>query len=268
MRTAIYVTFLSVLAPLAWGQGAPGTNLSVQVRVSRIIVRGDTTAIEYVVTNSATSQEELFGFTVEAPAPVTRIHRPEPQEEWDTGTMAKGLSVASWATLETHLARGAESPPLTSEAIGLPTIVTYWADGWFPVPKYEPIVLPDTPPSAREALGANAVTGKTVGVEPFPSELNPASLLLRIRSLTDRACGELIWITNSGICSALAAKLQQASQTLMQGDNAGARARLGTFLTELTAQHGPGLPVNDSAYWLLKSNIEFIRSRIPSRGEP
>jgi hypothetical protein len=264
MRTVLCATFLSVLALSAWGQGPPGTNLSVDVRVSRIAARGDTTAVEYVLTNSPTSQEELFGFTVEAPAPITRIQVPEPQEQWTTDTKVKGLSVASWGMLDPQLARGASSPPLVFEAIGLPAIVTYWAEGWFPVPTYEPVVLPNTPPPAREALSANAVTGKTVGVEPFPADVGPANLLGRLRGLSDQACGDLAWITSATLCSGLKKRLEQATQTLAQGSNSGARAQLESFLTELSGQHGPGLPVNDNAYWLLKVNAEFILSRIPA----
>jgi len=76
-------------------------------------------------------------------------------------------------------------------------------------------------------------------------------------------CSDLLWITSASACGSLRARLQQASQGVTQGDNGGARAQLESLLTELGAQHGPGLPVNDNAYWLLKVNAEFILSRIP-----
>lgn len=85
---------------------------------------------------------------------------------------------------------------------------------------------------------------------------------------TDRAQScTLGWVTDQNVCASLGAKLDQAHQALSQGDNAGARAQLGSFLTLLTGQHGPGLAVNDNAYWLLKVNAEFVLSRIPAKSQ-
>ncbi|MFS8638569.1 MAG: hypothetical protein FWJ74_10805, partial [Gemmatimonadota bacterium] len=79
-----------------------------------------------------------------------------------------------------------------------------------------------------------------------------------------RACGELGWITNAGVCRSLEAKLEAAERSLERGNTNSARGQLGAFLQELEAQHGPqpGKHVSDNAYWLLKINVEYVLSRM------
>ena len=93
---------------------------------------------------------------------------------------------------------------------------------------------------------------------------NPSSGLSVIRSDLDRACGELGWITNAGVCRSLEAKLEAAERSLERGNTNSARGQLGAFLQELEAQHGPqpGKHVSDNAYWLLKINVEYVLSRM------
>src|SRR2546425_2665768 len=262
MRILGVLMTLAVLPVLVLGQGPPGTNLRVDVRVARIDVRGDTARVEYVVRNEVQSTEELFQFMVEAPAPVVRIAAPEPKDDWVTGTVVKTLSMATWGLLGVHLAPGAEAGPLAFEALGLPTIVPSYAGGWFPVPPYSP-VEPGPSPAPRDAILANSVPGLTVGVEPFPADLSPASLLARLRGLADQSCA-LGWITKSGVCHSLQVKLDATAASLARGDPESAKGQLGAFLGELEAQHGPepGKHVTDNAYWMLKVNAEFLRGRL------
>ncbi len=99
-----------------------------------------------------------------------------------------------------------------------------------------------------------------------PSALaDPAAGLDSVAVDLSQSCA-LGWIASQGVCSDLTAKLVQGRQTLGQGDNTGTRTNLQGFLTDLEAQHGPGLPVNDNAYWLLKVNVEFILRHLPTGG--
>jgi len=68
-----------------------------------------------------------------------------------------------------------------------------------------------------------------------------------VRVLLARACGELGWIAEPAVCQDLRRRLGAS------GDEG-----LKAFLDTLEAQHGPGKPVNDNAYWLLKVNAEFV----------
>jgi hypothetical protein len=255
--------------PLAGvAQGPPGTNLTIEVGLRRIVMRADTVRIEYLVRNAQDSKEKLFDFTVEAPSKVSRIELPHPEENWDTGTVSKTLSVASWALLDKQLPAGATTPPLAFEALGLPGIVTYWALGWFPVGRLEDDVEQEPPPpmSPREALASGTVEGRTVGVDPVPPDRSPEALLYRLTGLLDESCGALSWITSASVCRSLKEKLQHARQAVINGDKTGAGVSLGRFLTELTAQHGARAtrPVNDAAFWLLRVNAEYLRRLLTS----
>jgi FIMAH domain-containing protein len=262
MRTSIAQAVLILVPGLAMSQGVPGTNVAVDVGVTTLSMRGDTAEVTYAVRNRTSSAEQLFHFTVDAPSPVVRILVPQPQDDWATNVRYRSRSVAEWVMLGDQMSPGQESPPLVFSAVGLPATVTYWVRGYVPPP---PLTPGDTLPVVQPAdpLVTSSIRGSTVGIVPFPSDLSLASLLSRLITLTDQMCSDVLWITSASVCGSLRAKLQQASQSVTQGDNGGARAQLESFLTQLGAQRGPGLPVNDNAYWLLKVNAEFILNRIP-----
>ncbi|HEX6940536.1 MAG TPA: hypothetical protein VF158_14060 [Longimicrobiales bacterium] len=104
------------------------------------------------------------------------------------------------------------------------------------------------------------VSGSTVGPVFPPQSMNPELL----STLVERACTDLGWITNPGVCRSLEAKLEAAARALERGQMEAARGQLGSFLQELEAQHGPepGKHVSDNAYWLLKINAEYVRGTL------
>jgi hypothetical protein len=248
------------LGAARWGRGRPGTNVIVQVQVSQVQSRGDTIRVEYVFHNTAASREELRRITVDAPSPALWISRPAPP--WRTSSRAKSLSVARWTTLRPLLMPGTQSPPLAFDAIGLPAIVSYWVGGHYEPPEVGEYLAenPDEPVSvpARQALAYRSVEGSTVGVEPLPGDATPGSLLVRLRGLTVQACDSLEWISSASVCADLRGGIDDASRALREGDTKSARRALERYLDELGPRHGPGLPVNGSAYWLLKINAELI----------
>ena len=89
---------------------------------------------------------------------------------------------------------------------------------------------------------------------------DPASGLDIIGEDLARACGDLGWITNAGICRSLRTKLNQAARSLDRGNTRSARGQLESFTQELDAQHGepPGKHVTDNAYWLLRTNAAYL----------
>ena len=285
IRTLWVTGALLCLGGPAWGQGPPGTNLTVDVAVQRIQLRGDTVAMQYSVRNSPRSAEDLWSFTVEAPSPPLHVSLPQPAEDWMTAVLMQGLPVARWVTLGNHVRRGAGTPDLSFAAVGLPGMVDYWAGGYFPVPDYEPVdedTLRAVTP--RQALAANAVVGQTVGVEPFPTDLSPGNLLARLRVLTDSACS-LGWIQGRGTCHELDEHLDQAGRELQRGRREDAREHLREFLGDLRVRAGRRseddveghgwredrderqTAVNSSAYWLLVVNAEYLLRHLCEPGE-
>lgn len=255
MCRIVAVLALLVAPPVCVGQGPPGTNLLVHVRVTSISIARDVTRIGYVLRNDARSRERLFHFMVEVPgaySEIKSISRPQPPQSWTTTQKFGERSVAGWGVLGTQMAPGEQSPELTFEAVGLPTIVTSWIEGYTPPST-------DIPSDTLPLPDARGVLDSTVGVEYDAVFRNAEYLLIRLRRLVSQACGESLgWITQASVCESLDGALAGASQRLKAADTPGARSQIRRFLTQLEGQHGAGLPINDSAYWLLKANAGFI----------
>lgn len=98
------------------------------------------------------------------------------------------------------------------------------------------------------------VAGVTVGPTVRPADLG----LTLARSDLQQACGPLHWITADAACGSLRSTLEQAITTLQRDGREAAKGPLQAFLDELEANHGPGKPVNDNAYWLLKVNGAYL----------
>lgn len=261
MRRVLIGLALTVAPAAGVAQGRPGTNLIVDVRVTRISLTGETGRVEYALSNRRESQEELYTFTVDAPAPALRISAPT-ADDWDTGTSYRGHSVADWAALTHQLPPGGTRAPFAFEAVGLPGIVTMWVRGYYSPPELttEDLRVPRRP---SDPLAENSIRGRTVGIEPFPEDRSPGSLVNRLGQLREESCN-LDWITSAGVCHSLQAKLDQARASLSRGQIQSAKGQLSAFLHELDAQHGaePGKHVTDNGYWLLKINAQYALNRL------
>jgi hypothetical protein len=161
---------------------------------------------------------------------------------------------------------GASTPPLEFSARGLPGIDTAWYGGNYPLPSSNESD-PDTTkyvdvPNVDPLINNNVQT-KTVGIDPIAAGATDSALIVRLGSLRGQACS-LSWITDATVCSSLQAKLDKAARDLQHGKNATAKSDLQSFNDLLTANHGPGTSqkVNDSAYWLLKVNADFVIGRL------
>jgi hypothetical protein len=259
MRAAL-VLAATVLAPTASPcQGPPGTNLSVDVRVTSVTMRSDTVTVEYVLYTRPNSAERLIFFTVETPEEPISVSLPEPTRAWSNGTTYGDRTVASWAALG-RIAQGSSSPPLFFRERGLPGIAKAWYrgdrlptlgedEGEYPEP--DPSVPVPAPPPV-DPLTDLSVETRTVGVDPAPADATTATLTSRLASLTAQSCA-LGWITQAKLCATL------------RGHLTARPSRLSSFVRDLAAGHTAGGLVNDNAYWLLKVNAEYIVSREPVR---
>lgn len=228
----------------------------MDVTISSIVVRGDTVGVNYVLFNRPQSQDSLATFTVDAPAGVTKIPRPQPITDWWVSSTYQGKDVAHWASLGT-LPPGTTSIPLYFESLGLPGIVTDWVVGNFPIPEGE-----GDDSTSDDRLDTNSVIGKTVGIEAFPANRTPQALLMRLRNLTLTSCGTpLFWITDSTICSQLVNDVDQAETFRSSGQFALAKASLTHYETLLAAGSTTG-SVTNPGYWLLRPNAEIVRNEL------
>lgn len=117
--------------------------------------------------------------------------------------------------------------------------------------------------SLQDAHGWIAVSTIVPARDPSAFD-SPANAIGLIRIDLAQACVQLGWITNPGVCRSLEAKLEEAARSLRRGRTDAAREQLESFLAELDAEHGapPGKHVNDNAYALLRTNAEYLLSRL------
>jgi hypothetical protein len=155
---------------------------------------------------------------------------------------------------------GSSTPELHFDAVGLPGIVTYWAGGVFVFPSREETdnSSPDPDPLATEMIN-----GKTVGVEPWPSDRTANGLIARLRRLTQRTCAApLNWVNSASLCSQLLSNLDRAKSFRAKGDRVNAKKSLSSFITAISGsspgKFAPG--VNSRVYWLLKINADIVIS--------
>ena len=115
-----------------------------------------------------------------------------------------------------------------------------------------------------DGVGGGWVRSDLVSPGRDPAQYtNPMTLLRAISGDLSQAC-TLAWITNGGVCRSLQVKLSHAETSLQGQKVSTTRNELESFLAELDAQHGPqpGKHVNENAYWLLRTNVEYLLSRL------
>jgi hypothetical protein len=250
--------FLIICAPRLNAQ-TPGTRLVVDVTVKSLVVQGDTMVLTYSLYNRSTSHDSLYTFTVDAPARVKSITTPQPQTKYDADSIYRGRSVADWAFLSL-LPPGANSVALTFQSVGVPTIVSDWAGGNYPL--LEENAADST---YDDPLKYRTVSGKTVGVEPWPSDRTPKALIARLRSLTRTSCAPpLKWITASSLCTELIASLDQAETNRTARDVNKSKSAVASYIKLLSGKTAGTFAagVTNPAYWLLKSNAEIVASKL------
>jgi len=250
----IEAALVSAVFPSSIMAQNPGQKVTIGVQVSSVVARSDTIGITSVVTNLGNSQESLVRYSVDAPSGVVIIHTPVPESEWIVFQDFRSRPMAFWGILGL-LTPGSSTPALYFESVGLPGILTYWAGG-----KYELQPGDDLPESTPipDPLTTSMITGKTVGVEPFPPDRTSPALLARLRTLTQSTCNaSLLWITSATLCSQLVNDIDQADVHHANGQNALAKDVLIHYAGLLLDGSNTG-SVTSSGYWLLKTNAEII----------
>ena len=226
-------------------QGAPGTNLTVDVTASGVTRSQDTVVVSYSVFNQVASAERLLALTLEAPSPPILISAPTPASSWHVASQYGGRPVVRWGVLGDSILRpGSPAQTVSFKASGVLGIVDAHVSGFG-----LPVVEEDTLPSG-DPLVFNSVQIKAVGVDPLPPGYTPASLTTRLDSLRGDACS-LTWISSATLCTTLHGYLTAQPANLTQ------------FNADLATNHTSGGPVNDNAYWLLKANADYVISISP-----
>lgn len=259
MKNQLLAFAFVTLATPAPGQ-TPGTRLTIDVAVTSLIVRGDTMQVTYTLSSQSRSQDSLLAFIVDAPSRVRSITKPD--SLWVVDTLIRGTQPAAfWGSL-IPLAPGATSPALQFESVGIPAIVTSWAQGNWPLPD---CCDDDSPTSGEDPIVTRSISFSVVGVEGWPTDRSAQSLLARMRALTQSSCASpLMWISDSGLCSQLLNDIDLAESYRASGQTAQAQSSLDQFKAGLGSDSGtPASSVTSAAYWLLRSNADIVKSSLP-----
>ena len=247
---------------LARAQSEATARRGVDVRVISAGTIDGSYFVSYRVRNAKGSGRQLWSFTVEAPGGPLQVEAPAPPCRWSVSTRFGSMPTARWVLREALLAPGAETPELRFQAAGVPGIVPFYAGWYWDGPGEAPIERIRVS-QEEDALSAHAVRGVTVGIVPIPANTAPGPLIERVRALRRRACA-LRWIDSLEVCTVLEAKLGRAALLLELDQAAAARDVLAAFLDEIERRRGlaTGTPINDSAYWLLRTNVEYLLGRM------
>jgi len=251
------ILLLPVVVSRAESQ-APGKGVTVAIDIKSVTVVGDTVAVTERVTNSASSRDSLLTYMIDSPSGITAIQRPTTGGIWVAQRAYRGRPMAYWIIGST-IVPGGTSPDLYFVSVGVPGIVTYWAQG-----EHEPAEVRDVPDSTvtYDPMNDEMVNGSTVGVSPWPVDRSAAGLLSRLRGLTQTSCASpLSWVNDSSLCTQLLVTLDQAESYRANGQTTEARASLDAYTASLSGPNGTFAPgVSSSGYWLLVANANIVKS--------
>ena len=210
----------------------------------------------YEISNGKNSKQNIWSFAIEYKKSLTNIISPE---NWHYGYFSY-KSVIDW---NGELSAGKSIKGFSFESEVIPGIVECYGDGYTEphvFSNYESEIAEDTRPPLPDFFG-NCVVGKTIGPDiiPLPPVITPISLIKRLITLKEESF-KLGWIDNRGIANSLNKKLENTKDAVNRGQNETAKNILNAFINEVESQRGKH--INDNAYYLLKTNAEFIVSKL------
>ncbi|MGH7584382.1 MAG: hypothetical protein ACREL5_14265 [Gemmatimonadales bacterium] len=153
------------------------------------------------------------------------------------------MTAARWVSLD-GIAPGDSTPILQFQSFGLPGIAAAWyaGDSLIVVDEGAGEDVPD-----YDILSDLSKKVQTVGVDSFPNPRTLSALISRLHTLTDSSC-TLVWITDSGLCTALS------------GDLGASPTRVIGYANSLDSAHTGGSAVTDAAYLMLSANAAYVKA--------
>lgn len=242
-----------------------------------VLINSTDGRLEYIydVHNSSSSERAITSFRVQIDVPVSSFTATGPAS-WDSFSccirdenrrLASNIVVGGWLYGEesSQIRPGATLPGFKIAGQSVPGIKRFFVES------NSATVVPDAEPGDQAEADAlteltdffnDSSAGITLGPEPLPSSIDPASLVDRLITFKHQSAS-LGWITGSGasgIVKSLDAKLDAAKAAVARGQNKAAVNQLNAFIKELQAQRAKH--INDNAFLLLKTNAEFIIGKL------
>lgn len=233
-----------------------GRNFSESIRC--VVDKGETFRYHYEIENSLNSAQRIWSFLICTDAQLDSIVAPEGWRSSLTLGVQDIRRVEWWASDTTDfIMPGSTLRNLSISSPHLPSILSYYAEGWFDLPKVN--VEPDS------IVGGGNIferykQGSAIGPKAPPVPFEPLQFLDTLISYKHQAFA-LGWIKEEGIVTSLDAKLEAARPQII-ADRPSAKNILESFVNELDALNTQGDQITSEAYALLKFNAQYLISQL------
>lgn len=215
----------------------------------------------YSLSNSSSARQDLVIFSLPIVSTPSVVENPS---GWTSLRPTPVNPAITWVSKDDTIRPGSQLSGFSIQVPELPGIVALKFAG-----HADPLAFPDEPPAdvgyaALEVQreGRNSfVTLFSVGPSTFV--YSDAGLAIDRLEAFKHEAFSLGWIFgpgSDGIVKSLDAKLDAAKASIARGQNKTAANTLNAFINELEAQRGK--KINDSAFFLLKVNAEFIIGKL------
>jgi hypothetical protein len=233
-----------------------GRNFSESIRC--VVDEGETFRYRYEIENSPNSAQRIWSFLICTDAQVDSIVAPEGWRSSLTLGVQNTRRVEWWASdTADFIQPGSTLRNLSVSSPHIPSILSYYAEGWFDLPKVS--VEPDSivgDGDIFERYKRGSAIGPKLPLFPFEA----LQFLDTLISYKHQAFA-LGWIKEEGIVTSLDAKLE-AARVQMINDRPSAKQILQAFVSELEALNTQSNKITSEAYALLKFNAQYLISNL------
>ncbi len=245
----------------------PGNRIHVKI-TCRVQATEDGYAYLYTLSNGDTARQQVCQFDIRPSgfSPIANLHSPV---NWDQVLLTDRNLVIRWLAEPLEDAEGyvdAIKPRSSRSGFGfwarsLPSIVTYYAEGHHPLPKFEEGMATDSIPGYSDLTPYGpGVVGKTVGPGPPPDPFDPAGFLGTLLSYTIQS-KTLGWIAEQTTVEKYLGYFNSVKASLQDSNFTAARNTLKLVLEDVNVDSTSAL--TSEAYALLRFNTEYLLGQLP-----
>ncbi len=256
------VIFLPLTGPLiAQDELIPGNKIAVVFQLQTSL-DGEKYTYRYSMTNKPEAQQDVYRFWLLPPKTVI-LDNLRAAPRWNTGLdhVDSLLLVNFIARKHADIKPGTTLDGFSFSSIGIPGIISFYAEGEHPLPKFPRGMATDSIPGYDDLTPYGpGIIGKTVGPVPPPTPFVPLVFLDTLISYKHQAFA-LGWISEEGIVTSLDSKLDAARPAIIN-DRPSAKQILQAFVLELDGLITQSGQITSEAHALLKFNAEYLISKL------
>jgi hypothetical protein len=260
----------------------------------------DTLKFDYRLGNGISAKQDVIEFSLIS-SPEVHVQEKMSPHRWDAVAVYQDILMLRWLAHPRDSIEGYENPlkpgnslsGFSFKAKSLPGIISFYAEGDHPIPKFDPGMATDSIPGYSDLTPYGpGIIGRTVGPVPLPDPLIYVAILDTLLSYT-RQSADLGWLgkgqdddcddderPDDGIVKNIEQRLQKAKRELAKRDSVQACKELEKLVQKVERiwkrsqeeekkhrKEGWGkrdqVIITSEAYALLKYNTEYLIDRLP-----